>query len=81
MMKKRGMRMEERVSTFCGVLLQQTRGKTSPPRICSIFRVLELKSLKVERGAMSKKRRGRRLGFIYSHLINEGRQYKYNRLR
>jgi hypothetical protein len=41
--------------TFCGVLLQQTQSKTSPPRFCSIFRVLNLKTLKIGREVERKK--------------------------
>jgi hypothetical protein len=52
------MRFGEHVSTFCGVLFQQTKSKTSPPIFCSIFRVLDVKTLKIGIGGTRKKKGG-----------------------
>jgi hypothetical protein len=52
------MRFGEHVSTFCGVLFQQTKSKTSPPIFCSIFRVLDVKTLKIGIGGARKKKGG-----------------------
>jgi hypothetical protein len=52
------MRFGECVSTFCGILLEQKKSKTSPPKFCIIFRVLKLKTLKIRRGAARKKKGG-----------------------
>jgi hypothetical protein len=64
------MRFGERVSTFCGVLLQQTKSKTSP-RFCSIFRVLEHKTLKIRGGPARKKNGGRWLAAFIATVIIE----------
>jgi hypothetical protein len=65
------MRFGERVSTFCGVLLQQTNSKTSPPRFCSIFRVLEHKTLKIRGGPARKKKGGWWLAAFIATVITE----------
>jgi hypothetical protein len=66
----RGIRFGERFSTFCSVLLQQNRSKTSP-RFCLIFRVLELKTLKIRGGPARKKKGGRQLVVFISTVIIE----------
>jgi len=72
MKKSDKMRFGERVSTFCGVLLQQNKSKTSPPKFCTIFRVLQLKTLKIRRGATGKNKWvGRRLGAFIATAITE----------
>jgi hypothetical protein len=58
------MRFAEHVSTFCGVLFQQTKSKTSPPIFCSIFRVLDVKTLKIGIRGMRKKKGGWAAAFI-----------------
>jgi hypothetical protein len=63
------MRFGERVSTFFGVILEQNKSKTSPHKFCTIFRVLELKTLKIRRGAARKK--GRWLGAFIAIGITE----------
>jgi hypothetical protein len=66
--------MGEHVSTSCDVLFNKSKGKTSPPIICLIFRVLELKTLKIERGA-ARKKKGAVARRIYSHRNNGGGQH------
>jgi hypothetical protein len=71
------MRLGECVSTFCRVLLEQNKSKTFPPKFYTIFRVLELKTLKIRRGAVRKKGVAR---CIYIYRNNRGRHYKENHL-
>jgi hypothetical protein len=66
------MRFGEHVSTFCGVLFQQTKSKTSPPILCSIFRVLDFQTLKIEIGGARKKKGGQLGCNIYNCLNNGG---------
>jgi hypothetical protein len=50
-----GERFVEHDSTFCGVLFQQNKSKTLSPIFFTIFRVLDLKTLKIGRGVRRKK--------------------------
>jgi hypothetical protein len=50
-------RFVEHGSTFCGVLFQQNKSKTLSPIFCTIFRVLDLKTLKIGIGGVRRKKR------------------------
>jgi hypothetical protein len=65
------MRFGEHVCTFCSVLLEQTKSKTSPPRFCLIFRVLELKTRKIRGGPARKKKGGQRSAAFITRVITE----------
>jgi hypothetical protein len=49
-------RFVEHDYTFCGVLFQPNKSKNLSPIFCTIFRVLDLKTLKIGRGGTRRKK-------------------------